>query len=643
MRRERFGVVIYRIMGQFNPITRIHSRALPNTLVPGALRALTTANPHPSLDEARRVVSNVHHDQSQVSVVGGGGSGHQPAWSGYLGSGLLSAAACGDIFASPSASQVLAAMEAVPSEKGTILLITSYTGDRLHFGLAAEKARAKAAASGQYSNGKVGIVAATDDVSIGRSKGVRVGRRGLPGYIFTMKIVCSAAAENWLFDDCVRLAEAVNAQTVSIGSALDHCHDPGRKHQSVAEDTCIIGSGIHNEPGRRMLTPFPPVDELIKECLGLLCDQDDPERGFVKVDSGDEVVMLINNYGGLSILELGALTDKVQNQLAERYSLKPCRTMVGAFETSLNALGFSISLANLSAAARQCDSTASKLLELLDRPTAAVSWPNITTVAINTASGGKDSTNGMGGKHGHQAKGNEIKSVNHTYLSNGGFPVDAALLERAIRSACDAAILAEPDLTRWDMVMGDGDCGEAVKDLCESVLCLVDSAAASQGSLLDFLGILMETVDKMGGILGAIFGIFLSAFYSALAQHVSRSLAPAHEDAHSLSKAVALAVESLQSHTPAREGDRTVIDVFIPFANAYAQAGNFADAVKVAGDKALATRLIKPSLGRASYVGDAATRELPDPGAWALYEMLWGIAHELGMNVPRVNRESAGV
>ncbi|KAM3525317.1 hypothetical protein MY4038_007362 [Beauveria bassiana] len=327
-----------------------------NTLVPGALRALTTANPHLSLDEARRVVSNVHHDQSQVSVVGGGGSGHEPAWSGYVGSGLLSAAACGDIFASPSAIQVLAAMEAVPSEKGTILLITSYTGDRLHFGLAAEKARAKAAASGQYSNGKVGIVAAADDVSFGRSKCARVGRRGLPGHIFTMKIVCFAAAENWLFDDCVRLAEAVNAQTVSIGSALDHCHVPGRKHQSVAEDTCIIGAGIHNEPGRRMLTPFPPVDEIIKECLGLLCDQDDPERGFVKVDSGDEVVMLDNNYGGLSILELGALTDKVQNQLAERYSLKPCRTMVGAFKTSLNALGFSISLANLSAAARQRDS-----------------------------------------------------------------------------------------------------------------------------------------------------------------------------------------------------------------------------------------------------------------------------------------------
>lgn len=156
-----------------------------NTLVPRALRALTTANPHLSLDEPHRVVSNKHHDPSNVSIIGGGGSGHEPAWSGYVGDGLLSAAACGDIFASPSASQVLAAMEAAPSEQGTILLITNYTGDRLHFGLAAEKARANAASSGQHGNGKIAIVAATDDVSIGRSKCAKVGRRGLPGHIFS--------------------------------------------------------------------------------------------------------------------------------------------------------------------------------------------------------------------------------------------------------------------------------------------------------------------------------------------------------------------------------------------------------------------------------------------------------------------------
>lgn len=162
-----------------------------NTLVPRALRALTTANPHLTLDEAHRVVSHKQHDQSRVSVIGGGGSGHEPAWSGFVGDGLLSAAACGDIFASPSASQVLAAMEVAPSEQGTILLITNYTGDRLHFGLAAEKARARAASSSQSSNARIAIVAATDDVSIGRSQCARVGRRGLPGHIFSKPMPAS--------------------------------------------------------------------------------------------------------------------------------------------------------------------------------------------------------------------------------------------------------------------------------------------------------------------------------------------------------------------------------------------------------------------------------------------------------------------
>lgn len=150
-----------------------------NTLVPRSLRSLVAANPHLALDEAQRVVVNARNDPSTVSVIGGGGSGHEPAWSGYVGDGLLSAAACGDVFASPSTKQVLAAMRHTPSSKGHILLITNYTGDRLHFGLAAERARS----SGLSPN--VAVIAATDDVSIGRSKSSRVGRRGMPGHVFS--------------------------------------------------------------------------------------------------------------------------------------------------------------------------------------------------------------------------------------------------------------------------------------------------------------------------------------------------------------------------------------------------------------------------------------------------------------------------
>lgn len=150
-----------------------------NSLVPRALRALVSANDHLNLDFAERVVANAFHDDSKVSIISGGGSGHEPAWSGYVGDGLLSAAACGDIFASPSAKQILAAIRMAPSKKGIILLITNYTGDRLHFGLAAERAKAE----GLVEN--IAILHATDDVSIGRSKNSHMGRRGLPGHVFS--------------------------------------------------------------------------------------------------------------------------------------------------------------------------------------------------------------------------------------------------------------------------------------------------------------------------------------------------------------------------------------------------------------------------------------------------------------------------
>lgn len=148
-----------------------------NTLVPRHLRALTIANPHLALIESERVVYDPHHDPDTVSIISGGGSGHEPGWSGYVGNGGLSGAACGDIFASPSTKQVLAAMKATPSTEGHILMITNYTGDKLHFGLAAERAKAL----GLSKN--VAMIHLADDVSIGRSKSKAVGRRGMPGHI----------------------------------------------------------------------------------------------------------------------------------------------------------------------------------------------------------------------------------------------------------------------------------------------------------------------------------------------------------------------------------------------------------------------------------------------------------------------------
>lgn len=137
------------------------------------LHSLCSRNLHLALDEPHRVVYNRAHTPDHVALVSGGGSGHEPAWSGFVGDGMLSAAVCGDIFASPSTKQVMAGIRSVPSSAGVLLCITNYTGDMLHFGLAREKGCALG-----YT---VDVVCMAEDAALGREKSERVGRRGLAG------------------------------------------------------------------------------------------------------------------------------------------------------------------------------------------------------------------------------------------------------------------------------------------------------------------------------------------------------------------------------------------------------------------------------------------------------------------------------
>ncbi|OAA65199.1 Dak kinase [Niveomyces insectorum RCEF 264] len=215
-------------------------------LVPKALRGLIAYNPALALDVGS-------HDRARVAVISGGGSGHEPAWAGYVGTNMLAAAVQGDIFASPSTKQILAGVAAVDSAAGTLLVITNYTGDCLHFGLAAETA----SAAGRPCR----VLVCGDDVS------------------------------------------AVANQIVSIAATLDHCHVPGRDaghHGALAADELEIGTGPHNEPGYRKLKPAPPADELVATLLRHCLDETDADRAYVHFAPGDETALLVSNFGGLS-------------------------------------------------------------------------------------------------------------------------------------------------------------------------------------------------------------------------------------------------------------------------------------------------------------------------------------------------------
>ncbi|RAR11671.1 dihydroxyacetone kinase [Stemphylium lycopersici] len=586
-------------------MSRKHFFPNPEGVVLHNLRSLCTRNKHMGLDEANRVVYNLSHRPNEVTIVSGGGSGHEPAWSGFVGDGMLSAAVCGDIFASPSTKQIMAGMRNVPSTEGIILCITNYTGDMLHFGLAREK--------GQALGYKVDVVCMAEDAALGREKSGKVGRRGLAGNLLVIKLIGGASLQGWAFERCRKMGELGNDQLVTIGTSLDHCHVPGREaFESVQDDACVVGMGIHNEPGLRTIHPMPSPEDVIKEMLKYLLDPSDTDRAFVPFNPNDNVVMLVNNFGGLSNLEFDAMVNLALVALKRDWKIVPTRIYAGVLETSLNAQGFSITLGNMSGMAKAMGLKDEEVIALLDAPTNAPAWPKNGYQPVNVNKETEDLRN----------KANAAAS-DKSALHKG--PATPASLIPALRTACKAALAAEPTITQYDLQMGDGDCGEAVAGVCKSILANITAVEANPPPLLALLESIGENVEDVGGSLGAILSILATAFTNALATAALTRSAPL--DISTLASAAAAALENLKNYTSAREGDRTVMDVLIPFIGTLAESADFKKSVKVAEEKADATKDMKAKFGRATYISeDGSDRSrIPDPGAYAVGVWLRGL------------------
>ncbi|KAJ4248811.1 hypothetical protein NW762_012649 [Fusarium torreyae] len=578
-------------------------------LVDKSLRGLITYNPSLGLDPVNRVVFDARYDKSKVSIISGGGSGHEPAWSGYVGSNMLTASVAGDIFASPSTSQILAAIEAVPSDAGTLLVVTNYTGDCLHFGLANEKAL--------RLGHRCRMIICGDDVAVGRTHGRLVGRRGLAGQISVLKVLGGAAGESaGSLDDLYDLGTAFSQQIVSIAATLDHCHVPGRgDHGQLDSNEVEIGTGPHNEPGYKKLSPTPSSNSLVQQLLSYLLDQNDAERAFAQFDSADEVVLLVNNFGGISYLEIGALVEEVLRQLHRDWSVQPVRVFTGVLESSLNAPAFTLSLINITAASRACSFSTDQIRKFLDAKT-DTHWESMAGSQSGQAS--------------RQVRTTAVPPPVKSKMENGTHQatrVDMALMRRMVLAACNAVIEAEPDLTRWDTVMGDGDCGETLKTGALNIidrLCSPDIADC--GSVLEVLEEVEAVVErKMGGTLGGILDIFLVALTNGVRNEAASGRASSV--ASIWGPALSSAITHLGVYTKARVGDRTVMDVLIPFSESMA-SGDFDHAVSAAVKGAETTKSLRPKLGRATYVAagvDENSELPPDPGAWGVMVAIRGL------------------
>ena len=281
--------------------------------------------------EGQSVIVRKEIRSDKVTLVSGGGSGHEPAHAGYVGTGMLDAAVAGEVFTSPTPDRIKAAIDAVRSDAGTLLIVKNYSGDVMNFEMAAELA--------ETDGVKTRSVIVNDDVAVENST-YTTGRRGIAGTVFVHKIAGALAERGADLHAVAAVAQKVVDNVRSMGFALSPCTVPanGRPGFDLGDGEMEFGLGIHGEPGVRR-APVENADSLAKNLLAVIFD-DLPFR------KGDRVAVLVNGLGGTPLMELYILNRSVAALCRER-GLAVAKTYVGNFMTSLEMTGASVSLLRL--------------------------------------------------------------------------------------------------------------------------------------------------------------------------------------------------------------------------------------------------------------------------------------------------------
>ncbi len=400
-----------------------------------------------------KVVVRTDWDRSKVALVSGGGSGHEPSHAGFVGQGMLTAAVCGEVFASPSVDAVLAGILAVTGKAGCLLIVKNYTGDRLNFGLAAERARAFGL--------NVNMVIVDDDVALPDLPQAR----GVAGTLFVHKIAGALADQGADLDTVTKAAEKVIGGVVSIGMSLDTCTVPGSpKDNRIPAGKAELGLGIHGEPGIEQVS-FSNAHDAITMVV---------ERLAGAIGPGPHAVLL-NNLGGTTPLEMSVLAEElVRSRIGDQISL-----MVGPapLMTSLDMQGFSVSLLPVGKAEESA----------LHAPVAPWAWSGCHAVG----------------------------KVSVLPLPDGLVPIQPmpsknektrAFIERC----CNILIAAEADLNALDLKAGDGDTGSTLATAARALIGALDRLPQADITQL-YRAIGLELSQTMGGSSGVLLAIFFAA------------------------------------------------------------------------------------------------------------------------------------
>ncbi len=494
-----------------------------------------------------RVVVRNDWDKSKVALISGGGSGHEPAHAGFIGQGMLTAAVCGDVFASPSVDAVLSAILAVTGPSGCLLIIKNYTGDRLNFGLAAERAI--------EMGFKVNMVIVDDDIALPDLP----KPRGVAGTLFVHKIAGALADTGASLADVTNVAEKVKEGTKSIGMSLDTCTVPGSpKVDRIEAGKAELGLGIHGEPG------FETMDyQDAKQAIAAVVAKLEP-----LMDDQPHVVLL-NNLGGVSVLEMSILA----NDLINSNIAKKLKFIVGpdSLMTALDMKGFSVSVCPVDANQEQ----------LLNAPCVPSAWP--------------------GSK--------EIKPIAVVEMPDGLSPVTptpskddktAAL----ITQCCEVMIASEVELNALDAKSGDSDTGSTLAGAGRSLIDALDRLPlADHPKLYSAIG--QELSQVMGGSSGVLLAIFFTAVGDA-ASNGSTTVDALKEG-----------LKRMQHIGGANLGDRTMVDAMKP---ALDELDNGLEAAAIAARKGAihTSTIVKAKAGRSTYVNETQLKGHNDPGAEAV-------------------------
>ncbi|BBE80110.1 MULTISPECIES: glycerone kinase [Enterobacteriaceae] len=444
----------------FNQRTSLVDEVIEGTIIASPWDNLARLESDPAI----RVVVRRDLDKNKVALISGGGSGHEPAHLGFVGKGMLTAAVCGDLFASPGVDAVLTAIQAVTGEAGCLLIVKNYTGDRLNFGLAAEKARRLG-----YN---VEMLIVGDDISLPDNK----HPRGIAGTILVHKIAGYYAEHGNNLATVLREAQYAANNTVSLGVALSSCHLPQdaenapRLHPGHAE----LGMGIHGEPGATVITTQNSA-EIVKLMVGKL-------TAVLPVTS--RLAIMLNNLGGVSVAEMAILT----RELANTPLIQRVDWLIGPapLVTALDMKGFSVTAIVLE------ESIEKALLSNVE----TANWlAPVRPRAINVMP-------------------SSLRSSQVDFQ-----PSPNTLVARIVGQVTGTLAELESHLNALDARIGDGDTGSTFAAGAREIAALLQHKQLPLGDLSTLFALIGE---RLTVVMGGSSGVLMSIFFTASGQKIKQ-------------------------------------------------------------------------------------------------------------------------